>query len=73
MAAVKYDIDYRVTFPSPKPSGENCVKYGLSINESNAEQSKKEPVVILLGWAGCENRHIAKYSAIYEKRYVNCV
>lgn len=71
MAVVKYDIDYRVTFPSTNnPSYEKSVKYGHSINESNVEQSKKEPVVILLGWAGCENRHIAKYSAIYEKRCV---
>jgi len=25
------------------------------------------PVVILLGWAGCKQRHLKKYSAIYEK------
>ena len=27
-----------------------------------------EPVVILIGWAGCLERHLAKYSAIYEHR-----
>ena len=27
-----------------------------------------EPVVILLGWAGCHERHLAKYGAIYEQR-----
>ena len=62
MAAVKYDIDYRVTFPSNNLLEENCVEYGPSVNE------KKEPVVILLGWAGCKDHHLAKYSSIYEKR-----
>jgi len=26
------------------------------------------PVVILLGWGGCQQRHLRKYCAIYEKR-----
>jgi len=33
-------------------------------------EEDKRPVVILLGWAGCQDRYLAKYSAIYEeKRY----
>uniref|UniRef100_A0A672UQH6 Transmembrane protein 53 n=1 Tax=Strigops habroptila TaxID=2489341 RepID=A0A672UQH6_STRHB len=27
-----------------------------------------QPVVILLGWAGCQDRHLAKYSAIYSQK-----
>ncbi|XP_071983670.1 transmembrane protein 53 [Engystomops pustulosus] len=26
---------------------------------------QREPVVILLGWAGCKDKHLAKYSSIY--------
>jgi hypothetical protein len=26
------------------------------------------PVVVLLGWAGCQEKHLAKYDAIYEKK-----
>jgi len=26
------------------------------------------PVMILLGWTGCQQRHLKKYSAIYEKK-----
>lgn len=34
-------------------------------------EEDKRPVVILLGWAGCQDRYLAKYSAIYEeKRYI---
>ncbi|XP_054716623.1 transmembrane protein 53-like [Uloborus diversus] len=29
---------------------------------------KKEPVVILFGWAGCVDRYLAKYSEIYQKK-----
>lgn len=28
----------------------------------------KEPVVILLGWAGCKDKHLSKYSAIYNEQ-----
>ncbi|XP_031457097.1 transmembrane protein 53 [Phasianus colchicus] len=27
-----------------------------------------QPVVILLGWAGCQDRHLAKYSAMYSQK-----
>ncbi|KAJ6659506.1 hypothetical protein lerEdw1_018741 [Lerista edwardsae] len=35
-----------------------------------AEKGDKDnlPVVILLGWAGCKDRHLLKYSAIYLKK-----
>ncbi|NXD14191.1 TM53B protein, partial [Nothocercus nigrocapillus] len=36
--------------------------------ESDKEQGAAQPVVILLGWAGCQDRHLAKYSAIYSQR-----
>ncbi|XP_015922775.1 transmembrane protein 53-A [Parasteatoda tepidariorum] len=29
---------------------------------------KREPVVILFGWAGCVDRYLAKYSEIYQKK-----
>ena len=27
-----------------------------------------EPVVILLGWAGCQEKNLRKYSALYDSR-----
>ena len=29
-----------------------------------------EPVIVLLSWMGCNEKHLAKYSAIYEQRQV---
>lgn len=31
-------------------------------------EEDKRPVVVLLGWAGCQDKYLAKYSAIYEDR-----
>ncbi|XP_076829042.1 transmembrane protein 53 isoform X1 [Brachyhypopomus gauderio] len=31
-------------------------------------RGSKEPVVILLGWAGCRDKHLSKYSAIYNQQ-----
>ncbi|XP_058804042.1 transmembrane protein 53 isoform X2 [Phymastichus coffea] len=31
-------------------------------------EEDKRPVVVLLGWAGCQDKYLAKYSAIYEER-----
>ncbi|XP_053100309.1 transmembrane protein 53 [Hemicordylus capensis] len=38
--------------------------------DANAEKGSKDnlPVVILLGWAGCKDRYLAKYSTIYLKK-----
>lgn len=45
-------IDYNIVFPEPRLSE----KYW---------RGSKEPVVILLGWAGCRDKHLSKYSSIY--------
>ena len=57
------DIEYDITFPSP-----------VSVPDEDEEDAdgnylgQKEPVVILLGWLGCHEKHIAKYSQIYDQR-----
>ncbi|XP_030631364.1 transmembrane protein 53 [Chanos chanos] len=48
-------IDYNIVFPEAVVSE----KYW---------HGSKEPVVILLGWAGCKDRHLAKYSSIYTEQ-----
>ena len=40
-----------------------CEGFDFPENEDD-----KRPVIILLGWAGCQDRYLAKYSAIYEER-----
>ncbi|XP_014665224.1 PREDICTED: transmembrane protein 53-like [Priapulus caudatus] len=54
------DLEYSITFPSPDVSNDEF--------ESALHSNGKETVVILLGWAGSSDKHLAKYSAIYERR-----
>ncbi|KAK6484248.1 transmembrane protein 53-like [Huso huso] len=49
------ELDYNVVFPEPH------------LAESHWH-GQKEPVVILLGWAGCKDKHLAKYSSIYNEQ-----
>ncbi|KAJ8406238.1 hypothetical protein AAFF_G00304690 [Aldrovandia affinis] len=49
------DIDYNIVFPE-------------SFITERHWQGSKEPVVILLGWAGCKDKHLTKYSSIYNER-----
>lgn len=37
-------------------------------SQDGKEARKRLPVVILLGWGGCRDKNLAKYSAIYHKR-----
>ncbi|KAH9366553.1 hypothetical protein HPB48_017452 [Haemaphysalis longicornis] len=46
------DLEYDITFPSA--------------DKELALPTTKEPVVYLLGWAGCKDRHLSKYGSIYE-------
>ncbi|XP_061423637.1 transmembrane protein 53 [Lethenteron reissneri] len=54
--ATGQDMDYNITFPEPLSSA------GWSTGPS------EEPVVFLLGWAGCRDKHLAKYSSIYQQQ-----
>ena len=63
------ELDYRITFPSPTIRGET-----ESLDEDFVEpmiNSPTEPVVILLGWAGCQEKHLKKYASIYDKRLLS--
>ncbi|KAM8839807.1 transmembrane protein 53 [Synchiropus picturatus] len=48
------------------------MEYNIVFPEAATSESRwkgtKEPVVILLGWAGCKDRHLSKYSAIYNEQ-----
>ncbi|KAL6257192.1 hypothetical protein P5V15_012121 [Pogonomyrmex californicus] len=65
------DLDYYIMFPSFPPSPKDPT---LTAGQDQREEfvfvyeEDKRPVVILLGWAGCQDRYLAKYSAIYEEK-----
>ena len=52
---------------------ENCfltfpLLYSDSDDSTELRCEHTVPVVILLGWTGCQQKHLKKYSAIYEKK-----
>lgn len=60
------DLDYCLTFPSFPDEND-------TIEDHQDEfvfvyEDDKRPVVVLLGWAGCQDKYLAKYSAIYEEK-----
>ncbi|XP_078527864.1 transmembrane protein 53 isoform X2 [Lissotriton helveticus] len=50
------DLDYTIVFPEP------------SAHADCRWEADREPVVILLGWGGCKDHYLAKYSNIYHNQ-----
>ncbi|XP_068151639.1 transmembrane protein 53 [Drosophila tropicalis] len=55
-------LEYFIKFP--KPSAEN----DFVLLNANDNEDNNVPIVMLLGWAGCQDRYLMKYSKIYEER-----
>lgn len=70
------DPVYCITFPSfpPSPKDPTLTSSVTSNGQDHKEEfvfvyeEDKRPLVVLLGWAGCQDRYLAKYSAIYEEK-----
>ncbi|XP_023159818.1 transmembrane protein 53 [Drosophila hydei] len=54
-------LEYFIKFPKPTADNDFVLVSG------NDEQNNV-PIVMLLGWAGCQDRYLMKYSKIYEER-----
>ncbi|KAF7997413.1 hypothetical protein HCN44_005984 [Aphidius gifuensis] len=58
------ELDYHLTFPTfQQPEFKKKDNEFVFIFEDN-----DRPVIVLLGWAGCQDKYLAKYSAIYEDK-----
>uniref|UniRef100_A0A803W7X6 Transmembrane protein 53 n=3 Tax=Ficedula albicollis TaxID=59894 RepID=A0A803W7X6_FICAL len=44
------------------------LQLGPAPGSAQTEPAEGQPVVILLGWAGCQDKYLAKYSAIYSQK-----
>lgn len=61
-------LEYFIKFPPSQnqfiqayPNDDECVdNFNLVYDEVNT------PIVLLFGWAGCQDRYLMKYSKIYE-------
>ena len=65
------DLDYYIMFPS-SPSFPKTPTVTTGSQDQGEEYvfvyQEERPVVVLLGWAGCKDRYLAKYSAMYEEK-----
>ncbi|KAM6173171.1 transmembrane protein 53 isoform 3-T3 [Erethizon dorsatum] len=57
------ELDYTIEIPD-----QPCWSQKDSSSQGGKEARTRQPVVILLGWGGCRDKNLAKYSAIYHKR-----
>ncbi|XP_067846288.1 enoyl-CoA hydratase domain-containing protein 2, mitochondrial isoform X2 [Heptranchias perlo] len=48
--------------------GDTDLEYTIVFPDPTASGFKEEPVIILLGWGGCQDKHLAKYNSIYKKQ-----
>ncbi|XP_017778747.1 PREDICTED: transmembrane protein 53-like [Nicrophorus vespilloides] len=65
MAEEAESLEYYIKFPSTNLAtngGGNDNDYVFVVNE------EKVPVILLFGWAGCQDKYLAKYSKIYEEK-----
>lgn len=64
------DIEYHITFPSPpaEESKESLDDIADVDEAGDDEPLRREPVVILLGWLGCDDKHLTKYGQIYQQK-----
>ena len=76
-SALEDGSEYHITFPYPLPtvvSADGCkIASDGNLSRKKTDTTRKEPIVILLGWAGCIDKILAAYSAIYnENGCVTC-
>ncbi|XP_021573086.1 transmembrane protein 53 isoform X3 [Carlito syrichta] len=57
------ELDYTIEIPD-----QPCWSQKNGPSQDGKEVETRQPVVILLGWGGCRDKNLAKYSAIYHKR-----
>lgn len=64
------ELDYHVTFPTNFSKS----REGSDVSESDVRSRsitgdmRTVPVIVLLGWYGCQDKHLAKYSSIYQSK-----
>lgn len=60
------DLEFYITFPTPTALGTSSDEEGFDF--ALDPEGATEPLVFVLGWAGCTDRQLSKYSKIYEER-----
>lgn len=59
------NLEYYIKFPSPNYDYSQCQRENDFVCVVNDERI---PVILLFGWAGCQDKYLSKYSHIYEEK-----
>ena len=65
------DFEYDITFPIRRTGRLDDAAQSVADLEDlefDEDYNGLEPVVFLLGWAGCKDKYLAKYSEFYEQK-----
>lgn len=62
------NLEYFIKFPSTSFQQPNLESYPSESDHIFLYSDENIPIVMLLGWAGCQDRYLMKYSKIYEER-----
>lgn len=66
------DLDFHLEFPSADFKKDFCTGENgeqiESLLDVGSNGKGKEPLVILFGWAGSQDKYLSKYSEIYRRR-----
>lgn len=70
----KDTLEYIIKFPTSKYRNDQRTSNTTDLEQQEADDfvfvynDTHVPIVMLLGWAGCQDRYLMKYSKIYEDR-----
>ena len=57
-----YNVSKEMEVQSCKAKSNTYTKHGATVTETDNSRQERSPVVVLLGWNGAQDRHLAKYS-----------
>ena len=61
-------VPHRTTMSESANLQAKCRKIGAVVTRAGTESSNRSPIVALLGWNSAQDKHLAKYSEIFEQK-----
>lgn len=60
-------LEYFIKFPTPQTfSHQYATENYAEVDKIIVNADVNVPIILLFGWAGCQDRYLTKYSKIYE-------
>lgn len=59
-------LEYFIKFPPRQTFSHQYATENLAEGDKRISENVNVPIILLFGWAGCQDRYLMKYSKIYE-------